>query len=217
MSSFNGWWVGDGVSPQYCSVDLFYILGIHVSFSWKKSSAVLKTLHFKFLILFGGRGGQGHFVACGSLVPWPGVEPVSTAVEVPSPNHMTARELPVFKFLIDSVFYLLLQGSSTPGPWVKLYILLPIIPHACITAWTLFTLPPPHSPGRIHKTGAQKFGDCFVNVHGKMNWANSVAWSMLFWLYHCICIFYMCSGVYYRPFHSWRTCVELWCPPSSWI
>lgn len=39
-----------------------------------------------------------------------------TAVEVPSPNHMTARELPVFKFLIDSVFYLLMQGSLTPGP-----------------------------------------------------------------------------------------------------
>ena len=50
-----------------------------------------------------------------------------------------------------------------------------------------------------------------------MNWANTVAWSMLFWLYHCICMFYMCSGVYYRPFHSWRTCVELWCPLNSWM
>ena len=33
-----------------------------------------------------------------------------TAVEVLNPNHMTARELPVFKFLTDSVLYLLMKG-----------------------------------------------------------------------------------------------------------
>ena len=33
--------------------------------------------------------------ACGILVPQPGIEPAPSAVKVPSPNHWTARELPV--------------------------------------------------------------------------------------------------------------------------
>ena len=33
-------------------------------------------------------------VACGILVPRPGVEPVPAAVEVRSLNHWTAREVP---------------------------------------------------------------------------------------------------------------------------
>ena len=35
------------------------------------------------------------------LIPWPGIEPVPPAVEVHSPNHWTAREVPdymKFKF-----------------------------------------------------------------------------------------------------------------------
>ena len=31
--------------------------------------------------------------ACGIFVPWPGIEPRTMAVKVPSPNHWTAREL----------------------------------------------------------------------------------------------------------------------------
>ena len=33
--------------------------------------------------------------ACGILVPQPGIEPGPLAVKMPSPNHQTARELPV--------------------------------------------------------------------------------------------------------------------------
>ena len=33
--------------------------------------------------------------ACGILVPRPGIEPMAPAVEVRSPNHWTAREVPV--------------------------------------------------------------------------------------------------------------------------
>ena len=32
--------------------------------------------------------------ACGILVPGPGIEPVSPAVEAQTPNHWTAREFP---------------------------------------------------------------------------------------------------------------------------
>ena len=34
-------------------------------------------------------------MACGILVPQPGIEPVPPAVESWSPNHWTARELPI--------------------------------------------------------------------------------------------------------------------------
>ena len=33
-------------------------------------------------------------VACGILVPWPGIEPAPSAVKVRSPNHWTSREVP---------------------------------------------------------------------------------------------------------------------------
>ena len=35
-----------------------------------------------------------HRTACGILVPRPGIEPVTPAVEVPSPNHWSTREVP---------------------------------------------------------------------------------------------------------------------------
>ena len=34
--------------------------------------------------------------ACGILVPWPGIKPVSLTVETRSPNHWTIREIPDF-------------------------------------------------------------------------------------------------------------------------
>ena len=43
---------------------------------------------FFFFFLFG-------LAACGILVPRPGIEPVLLAVKVRSPNHWTARELPL--------------------------------------------------------------------------------------------------------------------------
>ena len=37
-------------------------------------------------------------VACGILVPQPGIEPWPLTVKVPSPNHWTAREFPPLLF-----------------------------------------------------------------------------------------------------------------------
>ena len=39
--------------------------------------------------------------ACGILVAWPGIEPMSPAVEARSPNQWAAREYPAFPFLKD--------------------------------------------------------------------------------------------------------------------
>ena len=40
----------------------------------------------------------GH-MACGLLVPWPGIEPGNSAVKARSPNHWTTREFPLTKSL----------------------------------------------------------------------------------------------------------------------
>ena len=37
-------------------------------------------------------------VACGILIPLPGIEPVPPAVEARSPNHCTTREVPESSF-----------------------------------------------------------------------------------------------------------------------
>ena len=42
--------------------------------------------------------------ACGTLVPQPGIEPAPPAVEARSPNHWTAREVPVLKLSLYNQF-----------------------------------------------------------------------------------------------------------------
>ena len=57
-------------------------------------SGCMKCQKWKDMIahLFFG-GGLCH-VACGILVPLPGIEPMASAVEVPHLNHWAAREAP---------------------------------------------------------------------------------------------------------------------------
>ena len=61
-----------------------------------------KILLFYFILFYFGHE------ACGILVPQPGIEPGPPAVELWSPNHWTAREVPkilgVFMFLFFSLF-----------------------------------------------------------------------------------------------------------------
>ena len=38
-------------------------------------------------------------VACGILVPQPGIEPTPSAVKVQSPNHWTAKEFPNLQYV----------------------------------------------------------------------------------------------------------------------
>ena len=42
-----------------------------------------------------------HHVACRILVPLPGIEPMPLTVEACSPNHWTAREVPLFFFCLS--------------------------------------------------------------------------------------------------------------------
>ena len=43
-------------------------------------------------------------VACGILVPRPGIEPRATAVKARSPNHWTAREVPGCVLILAMIF-----------------------------------------------------------------------------------------------------------------
>ena len=60
-----------------------------------------------------------HRVACRILVPRPGIEPVSPAMEAQSPNHWTSREFPDLSLLVSSKLDFLSQRASI-SPFVLL-------------------------------------------------------------------------------------------------
>ena len=52
-------------------------------------------------------------MACGILVPWPGIEPAPLAVEAQSLNHFTAREVPQTVEFLKRWEY----QTSLPASW----------------------------------------------------------------------------------------------------
>ena len=60
------------------------------------SYVVLIFYYFIYLIIYLFIYFWPCCMACQILVPQPGIEPVSPAVETWSPNHWTTREFPVF-------------------------------------------------------------------------------------------------------------------------
>ena len=58
------------------------------------------------------------FLACGILVPWPGIEPVAPAVEAQSPNHWTAREVPRVDITINQGLWCR-ELRQSPSLWEK--------------------------------------------------------------------------------------------------
>ena len=81
-------------------------------------------------------------MACGILVPWPGIKPVPPAMEAQSLNHWTTREVPNLSVLISNMVtihkYNLLSKSTVeilnfhiccihaPPPSFKLFRIFPI-------------------------------------------------------------------------------------------
>ena len=51
-------------------------------------------------------------MACGILVPEPGIEPMPPAADVQSLNHWIAREVPIMIFNINSFFFFFFNGVS---------------------------------------------------------------------------------------------------------
>ena len=75
-------WVDKSVSKVTCPVPWAWLV---------VTSGHLERLtvwwNYAFLIIF-------IFLACGILVPWPGIEPVPSALGAPSCNQLTTREVP---------------------------------------------------------------------------------------------------------------------------
>ena len=65
-------------------------------------------------------------MACGILVPRPGVEPKTSAVKAPSPNHWTAREFPITEFL--NVIFNILRHT---GEYYRTFV------HFLLVGWDL--------------------------------------------------------------------------------
>ena len=74
-------------------------------------------------------------LACGILVPQPGIEPRPPAVEVWSPNHWTAREVPGL-FLTDDAACR--EDVSGVFRWICIYIYIYIYIYVYILACSLF-------------------------------------------------------------------------------
>ena len=63
-------------------------------------------------------------VACGILVPRPGIEPVPPAVEAWSPNHWTVREFPIWIFFCNLFLVFKLShlfGNLLAVQWLGLH------------------------------------------------------------------------------------------------
>ena len=92
--------VGLFVLPTTCTLNL---MSLHVRILRRKGQ-FLESLTFFFfsfsVVLF----FWPCHVACGILVPQPGIELMSPAVEAWSPNHWTAREFPGKPYVLSAAF-----------------------------------------------------------------------------------------------------------------
>ena len=77
----------------WSTVDLQCCGNFSCTAKWFSYTYIYTFLFFKFLFYF-----WSHCMAWGILVPRPGIEPMPPAVEVQSPNHWTAREVPMHSF-----------------------------------------------------------------------------------------------------------------------
>ena len=84
-------------------------------------------------------------MACGILVPWAGIEPASSLLEVQSLNHWTAREVLLCYFFHDyKNSNIWVQTENTALVWQTLIasqwcILLRMIDILCCSSYTLYS------------------------------------------------------------------------------
>ena len=73
---------------------------------------------FSFFFVFSWPQGM----ACGMLVPWPRIEPISLTLEAQSLNHWTTREVPVLpvEWLCIPRFSVFSHHLNLPGVWLGL-------------------------------------------------------------------------------------------------
>ena len=92
---------------------------------------------------------------CGILIPWPGIEPMPSAVKVQNPNHWTAREFPILTILYNSVIliaFIMLNSYHHYLVWKLLY-------YHCYRlniCWKFVSWNPSTQWDRIRRWGLQK-------------------------------------------------------------
>ena len=102
------------ISPQgFCICPCLWLEPSSLKFlpdSFCPSSLFKWGYSFCFGLVFFG------LLACGILVPWPGIEPVLPAVEGQSLNHWTARQVPLSEAIPNTRFKItdLLPHSQLP-------------------------------------------------------------------------------------------------------
>ena len=84
-------------------------------------------------------------MACGILVPWPGIEPGATVVKALSPNHWTAREVPNFttflKFKEHTFAHnpkMTRSDGEVMSPWAALWKNLLVLGYSCFESSVKF-------------------------------------------------------------------------------
>ena len=100
---------------QDIGYNLCAVLRWYISLRFKKIFCIL------FIIIF-----WPHHMACGILVPWPGIKPVPPAVEAQSTNHWSTREvlrwcikaLALTHSILKKVLYSYLREEGKTDAWV---------------------------------------------------------------------------------------------------
>ena len=86
------------VDPKPMGIEALELRTLPDIIPWNSSlgcSSVSFVISFLFIYF------QSSLEARGILVPWPGMEPASSVLEVRSPNHWATREVPMIFFLIN--------------------------------------------------------------------------------------------------------------------
>ena len=105
------------------------------------SDSILYSFLFVFLFLFVWVFFRLCLAACRILVPWPGIKPVSPALEVWSPNHWITREFPV-------VFLPKQRKGGVPAEWT-MCLSQALVPHLGTSYWVPDSVRPGLLPGYL--------------------------------------------------------------------
>ena len=115
---------------RWSGVEQIHLRKGHFFFSDSLFCHILAQFVYLYLFIF-----TFWHVACGILVPWPGIEPMPPALGAQNLNHWTTREVQHYFFFLNSLFWNNYESylGSSAGP-SSLYFL------SLWTSWSTFML-----------------------------------------------------------------------------
>ena len=121
---------GEGPARKYGVLEIFYTFPIGICINRIFVLPWLESLNGPYCLLFlSFTFWLSPTVACGILVPWPGIDSVPPALEAWRPNHWTTREVPLLSCfvcpgnLISPLYVsaLFILGYALPFSWATPY------------------------------------------------------------------------------------------------